>query len=214
MPVHVLSVERAVIGTLLEELGGWNTFRVLLNVAWAQITYRPFRELDSEDSGPERLARAHVRDAVILWRALHGTQPRGARRIFSAAMSKGAQAFLSKNIGIINGDRYRLLSADERHRWLKHLIALFPNATARVDEVSDIRVAFTVSRCRYVELATVAGYPELGHVFCAGDAAFFESQPLGISFQRNGSIADGDACCPFVLTMIEEPEGSTDRASE
>jgi hypothetical protein len=202
-----LSVERAVISKLNSHIGGRNTLRVLLRVVWGQLSYHPFKGLEKPAGAGEKLARAHVRDALILYRALLSANLFNARSVFEAVMTKGAEAFLQGAIGTIDRQRYQLSTQSERLSWIQGLIDLFPNATASVVEAADTRVAFTVTRCRYVELAVKAGHAEIATTFCAGDAAFFQGQPAGIAFNRTSSIAMGGLNCPFELTLIEERDG-------
>jgi len=202
-----LSVERAVIGALINQLGLRSTVRVLLSVVWGQVSYHPFKALEKPAAGGEKLARAHVRDALILYRALLSAHLVNARSVFEAVMTRGAQAFLQGAIGTIDRQHYQTLTQPERLNWIQGLIGLFPNATATVVDTTETRVAFTVTRCRYVELAVTAGHAEIATTFCAGDAAFFQGQPAGIAFNRTRSIAMGDQSCPFELTLIEERDG-------
>jgi hypothetical protein len=198
-----LKVERAVIRSLNSHLGIVKTMRVLLGVVWGQISYRPFSTLEKPTDAGERLARAHVRDALILYRALLGAKLPHGPSVFEAVMTTGAQAFLKGAIGVIDREKYQRSTQSERLNWIQSLIQLFPNATATVVDASETRVAFSVTRCRYVELAVEAGHPEIATTFCAGDAAFFQGQPAGIAFNRAESIAQGDPHCPFELTLIE-----------
>jgi hypothetical protein len=57
-----------------------------------------------------------------------------------------------------------------------------------------------VHRCRYVEVLTREGSPELGPVFCEFDAAWISAidrERHGIDFQRPTTIARGGSTCPF-----------------
>lgn len=200
-------IERAVVGALIGALGWVNTAKVLLRVVWGQLSYYPFTALTKPQDDGEKLARAHVRDALILYHALSGSGVEDSHHVFDHAMTIGAQTFLHGAIGIIDRQTYQDSSQLQRKRWIEGLIDLFPNATATIVETSDAKVAFSVTRCRYVELALAAGHPEIAKTFCAGDAAFFESQPAGIVFNRSMSIAGGDSHCPFELTLIDDDKG-------
>lgn len=203
--MKLLSVERAVVRSLISQLGAVKAGLVLLRVVWGQLSYRPFHQLEKSTDAGEKLARAHVRDALILYRALANRETPSDTSVFNRVMTIGAQAFLHGAIGIIERERYQQLNQPQRLGWIGGLIDLFPNATATIVETSDTKVAFTVTRCRYVELALVAGHPEIAKTFCAGDAAFFESQPAGIAFNRSTSIASGGDHCPFELTLVHTP---------
>ena len=204
--MRLLTIERQVIVTLFDRLGLLGTLSVIAGILFEKLSYRPFRSLPSMEGGSEVLARKHVRDALILYRVLERRLADEAITLYRLAMAEGAQAFLTAQIGTINREHYQSMDSRAREGWLKRLVSRFPNATATIDEASENRVAFTVTRCRHVELTCAAGYAELASVFCAGDAAFFSGQPIGISFERTMSIAQGDAACPFVLTLDAVPD--------
>ncbi|MGB0647409.1 MAG: L-2-amino-thiazoline-4-carboxylic acid hydrolase [Bradymonadia bacterium] len=199
-----MNVERAVVRALVAELGLMKTVLTLLRLGWSKLTYHPFAHLEQACNADESLARAHVRDALILYRSIEPLDRGNPLMTFERVMSQGAQAFLRDAIGVVDVERYQSESTEARRAWVKGLLTRFPNAEADVLETSDRRVKFSVSRCRYVELAQVAGYPMVAKAFCVGDRAFFESQPAGISFQREKSIASGADHCPFELVMIDE----------
>lgn len=200
-------IERAVVGSLIDLIGGLTTVGVLVRVIRGHLSYYPFKTLGKPADDGEKLARAHVRDALILYRALTRSKVAKAHAVFERAMTVGAQTFLQGAIGVIDRQAYQDSTQSQRTNWIEGLIALFPNATATIVETSDTKVAFSVTRCRYVELALLAGHPEIASTFCAGDAAFFESQPAGIAFNRSVSIAEGESHCPFELTLIQDDTG-------
>lgn len=197
----MLNIERAVIKKLWRRLGFFRSINLALALFWQKVTFRPFHSMPKADNPAEKLARKHVLDALTLYRAMERQLGKNGKQLFEEAMSLGAQAFLLSNIGLIDVDDYLQMTSVERRGWLARLIHLFPNASAEIDEASESRVAFTVTRCRYVELTRIAGYPELANTFCAGDAAFFHGQPAGIEFERASSIAEGGRDCPFVLSL-------------
>ena len=207
--MRILTIERQVVSSLFDQLGLYRTLLVLWSIVVEKCRYHPFKSLTPTKDPSESLARAHVRDALVLYRAIDRRLEDNSESVFRTVMSKGAHAFLLSNIGWIDRPSYQKMSQQARQTWLSDLIHLFPNATATIDEASSGRVAFTVTRCRYVELARIAGYPDLANVFCAGDAAFFEAQPAGVEFERLVSIASGADHCPFVLTLTEN-DGKTD----
>ena len=202
----MLNIERAVSQRLWRQLGFFRSLRIALALVWQKVTFRPFHLLPMTDDPAEKLARKHVLDALTLFRAMESQLGPSGKRLFQEVMSLGAQAFLSSNIGLIDVGDYLQMTSVERRGWLARLIDLFPNATAEIKEASELRVAFTVTRCRYVELTRIAGYPELANTFCAGDAAFFRAQPDGIEFERTDSIAEGGRNCPFVLSLRTSEE--------
>ena len=198
-----MNVERAVLKALFVSLGSTHTLNPS-TTRMGKLSYHPFANLERACDDDESLARTHVRDALIIYRSLASLGSDNPLPTFERAMSSGAQAFLRNAIGVVDVERYRKDSTNARHAWVKGLLTRFPNAEADILETSDRRVKFSVSRCRYVELAKVAGYPMVAQAFCVGDRAFFESQPAGISFKREKSLATGADHCPFELVMIDD----------
>jgi hypothetical protein len=65
-------------------------------------------------------------------------------------------------------------------------------------EVSDDRLAFDVTRCRYAEMYRALGIPELGEVLsCQRDAALIEGFAPGVALTRTGTLMQGARCCDF-----------------
>ena len=111
-------IERAVVGALIELLGGLNTTKVLLRVVWGHLSYYPFKDLGKAQDSGEKLARAHVRDALILYRALRGAGVAEAHNVFDRVMTIGAQTFLHGAIGIIDRQRYQDSTQLQRSHWI------------------------------------------------------------------------------------------------
>jgi hypothetical protein len=79
--------------------------------------------------------------------------------------------------------------------------------TMQVVERTERHFEIKITRCRYHELATSLGVPELTPVVCQIDNAAFNSYlPDRVVFQRGGvgrRIADGAKECSFVWNLVE-----------
>ncbi len=64
-------------------------------------------------------------------------------------------------------------------------------------EDSDKSIAFNISRCFYQDVLKAYGVPELTPVFCKGDDEMFKALPPGITWERTGTLALGNAVCDF-----------------
>lgn len=67
-----------------------------------------------------------------------------------------------------------------------------------VQEASEERLSFDVTRCRYAEMYRALGIPELGAVLsCSRDAALIEGFNPALTLTRAQTIMQGAPCCPF-----------------
>lgn len=70
---------------------------------------------------------------------------------------------------------------------------------------------FNVTRCRYAELYTALGIPELGAVLsCNRDAAFIEGFNPDVAFERTQTIMQGAAYCDFRYSARPEMDAQSD----
>ncbi|WDP93306.1 MAG: L-2-amino-thiazoline-4-carboxylic acid hydrolase [Desulfobacter sp.] len=68
----------------------------------------------------------------------------------------------------------------------------------KVDEISDTRLKFRVTRCRYAEMYRALGAAGLGQVFsCNRDGALMEGFNPGARMIRPATIMAGNDCCEF-----------------
>jgi hypothetical protein len=71
----------------------------------------------------------------------------------------------------------------------------------QVQEQSEERLSFDVTRCRYAELYRGLGLTDLGEVLsCNRDAALIEGFNPAVSFVRTQTIMQGAPCCDFRYT--------------
>lgn len=79
------------------------------------------------------------------------------------------------------------------------LMALFPAAgwDIRMQENSPRRIAFTVSRCFYLDVLKAYGAPELTAHYCQLDDLAYAQLPPSIRWQRSTTLARGGPSCDF-----------------
>ena len=65
------------------------------------------------------------------------------------------------------------------------------------EEISDSRVAFSATRCYYLDTLTELKAPELCASFCRMDDVLADSFPEGIRFIRPHTLGRGDRLCDF-----------------
>ncbi|HEY6073367.1 MAG TPA: L-2-amino-thiazoline-4-carboxylic acid hydrolase, partial [Anaerolineales bacterium] len=69
-------------------------------------------------------------------------------------------------------------------------------------ENSEDRIAFTATRCFYLNTLTKYGAPELTASFCKTDDAMAEAFPPSIRFIRPHTLGRGDALCDFQYCRV------------
>jgi hypothetical protein len=216
----------AALGALARAAGWWTAARVAAAIVLRRAGGEPFADLPPAATAAESGSRGQAGGAILLYRALRGRvdDPLG---VAGAAIEAAALAFLGEAIGPLSGAFGPAAgpaaagprdggdprgggaeSADDaaRRAFVADRLARFPNVDARIDEITPERVAFTVTRCRLVELARLAGHPELAPLFCAADARYFGEVQRGVRLDRPSTIASGRPTCAFVLTTVAEAE--------
>jgi hypothetical protein len=187
---------------MLRELGLWRALRVGLAVDRGTKRGEPFLELPPPDCEKERLSRAQIGPAILLYRALEAEAGRAqAMKSTEVIAAAGAVAFLKRTIGELRRPALLAMRPEEREAFVRRQGAQFFNATIRWDLITPDEVRFTVERCRFPRLCEAAGTPELAPVFCKGDATFFGETVPHVTMERAQTIAEGGDCCPFVLKL-------------
>jgi hypothetical protein len=187
---------------LVGEVGWWEAIQVGMRVETERLRGEPFDELGPPDSEAERLSREQMAPAVLMYEALCERHTRDrAYEISEAVVTASAVRFLDSTVGRL--DRGELLSmhSDERVTFVEQKGAKFHNAELRWETIEPDEVAFTVTRCHFVELCREVGVPELAPAFCAGDAKFFGGVEEEVSLQRETTIAEGEEVCPFQISL-------------
>ena len=201
------SVERASLAVLIRHLGWFRAVRIGLGLTGAQRRGAPFQHLPSPDSWKERGSREQAGSAILLYRALLKVlPPEQALHVTTEVVEAGGVAFLTQSIGLLNRNLIEQMSEEERRAFSVDRSARFPNATLSWDEISTERVAFTVHKCRLLELAVEAGHPELAPAFCSGDAKFFGQTLPDVTLTRPATLASGDPHCTFIIKWKDDGE--------
>lgn len=79
-------------------------------------------------------------------------------------------------------------------------------------ELSETRLSFNVTRCRYAEMYRALGVPELGAVLsCNRDAALIEGFNPSVTLTRTQTIMQGASCCDFRYAANPSPPISSSK---
>lgn len=113
-------------------------------------------------------------------------------------------------------DQGRAMAEAKRHPSLTDFAATLEPWTRddamRIDvqEQTDERLVFDVTRCRYAEMYRALGIPELGAVLsCNRDAALIEGFNPDVTLERTETIMQGAARCDFRYST-RPPRGGDD----
>lgn len=200
-------VERASLTILVQHLGWFKALRVGVSLARAQRRGEPFKHLPKAETWKERGSREQAGSAILLYRALlKSMPPEQALSVATDVVEAGGVAFLTQSIGLLNRGLIEQMSEEERKAFSVDRSARFPNATLSWDEISTDRVAFTVHKCRLLELALEAGHPELAPAFCSGDAKFFGQTLPDVTLTRPTTLASGGGHCQFIIKWKDDGE--------
>jgi hypothetical protein len=186
---------------LIRSLGWWGGLRVGLRLALG-AGGDPFGHLTAPKDERERLSRAQAVLAIRLYRTLlERYSPERSLVVAGHVIEAGAVQHLGKTLGDLDVRAFASLQPAERHSKVQGWIASFFTATARIDDVRDDHVSFTVTACALARLCAEAGHPELAPAFCRGDALFFAAQDPPVELERPHTLAEGAHDCPFRLKL-------------
>jgi len=124
-----------------------------------------------------------------------------ALRISARVIEQAALTFLGRQLADLRADAFAGLAAESRHSRAQGWLKRFFTSDAELVEVGPERVVFEVHRCALARLATATGHPELAPLFCRADAAFFARRQPPIEMNRPTTLAQGDTCCRFELSL-------------
>lgn len=83
----------------------------------------------------------------------------------------------------------------------------------RVVDIEDTptTAGFDVTFCAYAEAFRIAGVPAACAIVCSGDEAFIPPaiEPLGLHFERTGTIGGGQQRCDFRFVVGPKPQAPT-----
>jgi len=188
---------RAVFVLLRRELGLRATLRVLAAMGRRRLRGEPFAGLGPARDRRDELTRRQLGPAVLLLRALRAEVPPGrAEAIAHAAIREGGLAFLGALLGDLDPRRIEDLSREVSTR-----LSRFFNAEGGVAfDAAAGTIDYTMTRCRFVDLAPRVGASALLPAFCAVDEAFFARPTVPLRLSREHTLARGDAACDFRFT--------------
>jgi hypothetical protein len=189
---------------LADEVGALEAMRIGVRLRTAEMRGEPFVELPEPVDEDERLSRAQIGPAILLYRELrerHG--PREAYRITERSVVEATLVFLGRTIGTLDRGEIEAMDDEEQQSYVREIGRKFFNATLDWGEISGERVEFTVTHCHFPDLCEACGVPELAPVFCAGDAEFFGGVEPGVELERPTTIARGGEHCAFTIRWAE-----------
>jgi hypothetical protein len=190
---------------LLRLLGPVLFARLAVAITLAKLQGQPWKGMSPVTNQKEHFSRVQIGDAILLYRALlpRMTQE-AALEIMRKIVAVGAGYSFAYLIEPISPDALSKTAPEKRRELVERNLNRFPNSDCIVDEAGEECVAFRVVRCRFAELSTAAGHPELAPAFCSADKDFFEEH-IGLAFARPHTIAEGATSCPFRL--CRRPQG-------
>lgn len=182
---------RVVVGALRRELGVTRTFRVLARMGWEKVRGEPFASLGPPVDERDQLSRLQCGDLVLLDRAVRRVAGEGlALSLARRAVHAGAVPFLDAMLPDVEREQLRGLAP--------MLVGSFFNAEGATRFSEDrAELAFTVRRCRFVELLGAVGAEHLMPLFCEADEAFFDGRRRPIALRRTRTLGTGADECDF-----------------
>ncbi|MCC6747059.1 MAG: L-2-amino-thiazoline-4-carboxylic acid hydrolase [Deltaproteobacteria bacterium] len=191
---------RRALVALRRELGTLQAGAVLGEALLALVRGEPFSHLGPATDPRELGTRRQAGGAVLLYRATRRRVGRErALALTREVLLAGGLVFVERLLAgpaLHAADR---LPVDERARLMGELGERFPNAEGEVTAATDRSVAFTVTRCRFVELLAAVGEPELAPLFCEVDVVYFQPERTVVRLERSQTRATGGAVCDFVF---------------
>jgi len=81
----------------------------------------------------------------------------------------------------------------------------YPREGWRIDQLEQSRdsIAFTISRCFYLDVLTAYGAPELTSLYCRLDDLAYANLSPSIKWERTKTLGRGDDCCDFRWSRSE-----------
>jgi len=175
--------------------------RIGAHLSFEQARGAPFKSLPSPQSKREKLSRTQIAPAILLYKALRKYYSQEVSlKICREIIVEGTLLFLSKAIGPIEQETIKRMNENERAGWVTNIANQFFNASIQWHDISEDSISFTVTSCRFPELCSEVGVPELAPLFCEGDQHFFNQPEHFVQLQRPHTIAEGARNCPFTLS--------------
>lgn len=185
-------------GILLPELGIFPLLGLMGEIVLAQSRGEPFAALGTPVDEQDVLSRKQLGPAVLLERALRKrVAARRARELTRRVVLESSITFLKLNVPLLRKKHVLGLDKNARHRFGERLAKKFFNADVNLSFEPDESIAFTVHRCRFVELLSAVGELDMASHFCQGDAHFFEQHQPDVRMTRTVELSTGGPHCDF-----------------
>lgn len=195
-----LRTTQKALRTLTQRLGVRQTAALAMELGFQALLKKPFGRLPPPKNKQEALTRKQAAPAILLYRALERKIGQAAALTLTRRVTiDGAVDFLGHAVGPLDRAQLSALSPAQRTAYVHRIGRRFFNATVRWDEVSDERVRFTVTHCLFPPLCRAVGTPEIGPLFCAGDAVYFGEVISDVELIRPHTLAGDGPDCPFEI---------------
>jgi len=114
-------------------------------------------------------------------------------------------AFIAFNLKFITHREWTTMASTGRRTYMQEIVSRFFNSRI-VDLVAHTNeLSFTVSACRFAQLAHQLGRPHLAAMFCKADSVFFEREESPLRLIRTDTIANGANSCDFRFRFRHTP---------
>ncbi len=179
---------------------GWKDGLFLIAKLKLRLSLKnPFDEINKriKPSENQKLSQQQMAPLIVLYELLkeEGYSQEEAIDFLSGLGKEVAVAFLKYNVPIIRKSEWAHKNLADKNAKLKSIVKRFFNveAEARVEE--DDRFIMDVTFCHFASYVRQLNVPELGPIFCASDACFFEEHQPDVEFKRTQTLAiDGKPC--------------------
>lgn len=192
------------LGALFSAAGAVSAVTVLLASLPTLLGKDPFLQLGPAADERERASRKQIAPAVAMYAALRTRLGKDrALEIMRRVIDAGTLAFLAHTVGEPPIAAYLKGNTDERRRLVEGLMAPFFNAVSEIREIGEKGFTVEVTACHFPGLCQAAGVAELAPLFCAGDLEYFNRPGSPVKLERDGTLAEGRACCPFSFSAVD-----------
>ena len=189
---------------LRKELGSIKLCFLAFHMIVLQLKGEPFRSFPKATERGDIFSRKQIGPAIVLYKALRKLYPEPrALQISELIIIDSTLIFLRQAVGAINRQRIEAMDDSERQGWLSQIADQFLNATIRWNRIGLSDLSFTITHCYFPKMCTTAGVPELGPIFCKGDAVYFGTEQEGVSLNRPHTIALGSQDCLFEMKLVQ-----------
>jgi hypothetical protein len=201
------------VGALRRRLGRRRTVGLLLRFVWRRFTRRPFRKLERDGplSPGERFTRHQLLPVLLLDDLLRDEgrlDPAGIHELLGQVVGESGAAYIRHATGNPSPEEWDRKPEDQRLALANRSLVAFGNIEYQVLDDPGSSFAFDVTHCHFVSLCHELGRPELASLFCRADEVLFGDPGLGVSLQREETLAAGDGACTFRLDWTTQRGGA------